>query len=57
MGFVLMSIPGLAISTLALFGRSPQVNDVRWYMRDQFTWLYRLGAIVVIAIAIFLALR
>ena len=57
MGFVLMSIPGLTLSALGLFGRSPKENDVRWYMREQFTWLYRVGAIAVIVLVIYLALR
>ncbi len=57
MGFVLMSIPGLAFSALSLIGRAPADGDLRWYMRDKNTWLYRIGAVVVITATIYLALR
>jgi hypothetical protein len=40
---VLTSIPGFVIGLLKLFGRSPKNGDIRWYRRDKFKPLYRIG--------------
>jgi len=31
--FMILPLPGLALSVIKLFGRSPKPGDVRWYQR------------------------
>jgi hypothetical protein len=46
--FVLLPIPGLVLSLLAVIGRSPEAGDVRWYMRPHNLWIYRIGGLFVL---------
>jgi hypothetical protein len=56
MGFLLLSIPTFALSILQKFsGEHEGVQP--WYMRDNFKWIYRIGAIYLVASAAYLALR
>ena len=50
--FLLMSIPGLIISVLKAFGRSPKPGDVRWYLRETNAILYRIVGPVLLSLAI-----
>ena len=47
--FVLSPIPGFIIGMLKLIGRQPRVGDVRWYMRPNMTYLYRIGGVLMIS--------
>jgi hypothetical protein len=47
MAFVLLPIPSVILSILGMLGREPADGDVRWYQRDQLTWLYRIGGIAI----------
>ncbi len=40
--FVLAGLPGLVISSLKLFGRSPSEGDTRWYLREKMRSFYRI---------------
>ena len=55
MAFLAFLIPDFIMSMLWLFARGPKDGDVRWYMRPTFTWLYRVGGVVVLIAAIWLA--
>ena len=57
MGFVLLSIPGFVISILNQFAGEPEPGVVKWYMRENFKWVYRIGAIYLILSAAYLALK
>ena len=48
---ILCALPGLLISLLKLFGKSPKPGDVRWYMRAKYRAIYRIfgPALAVIA--------
>ena len=46
LSFVLVPIPFFIIAILSLFGREPRENDVRWYKRDRYKLLYRVGGTV-----------
>ena len=53
LSFVLVPIPVFIVSVLSLIGREPLENDVRWYERDNFKLLYRIGG----AVAFFTVLK
>jgi len=46
--FVLLPIPGLVLSLLGIIGRAPNVGDVRWYLRPNNLWIYRIGGGLVL---------
>ena len=46
LSFVLVPIPLFIVALLGLVGREPRENDVRWYERDNFKLLYRIGGAV-----------
>ena len=46
LSFVLVPIPLFIVALLGLVGREPRENDVRWYERDNFKLLYRVGGAV-----------
>lgn len=48
---LLTAIPGLVISLLKLFARSPKSGDQRWYRRESMKWLYRFGGPIMLVIA------
>jgi hypothetical protein len=48
--FVLAPIPGFIIGLLKLFGREPKVGDVRWYMRNNMTLIYRTGGVLLLTL-------
>lgn len=50
--FVLVGIPGFILSLLKILGRSPQEGDVRWYRRDKYIGLYRVGGVAMYALAL-----
>lgn len=47
LAFVLLPIPSVILSVLGMLGREPADGDVRWYQRDNLTWLYRIGGIAI----------
>ena len=55
-GFVLLSIPGFLLSLMHKFAGRREGEDY-WFNRPSFTWVYRIGAILTICAAIFLALK
>lgn len=57
MGFVLLSIPGFIFSLATLFVGDPGPDAVRWYMRDKFKWIYRIGGIALVLIGSYLVLK
>ena len=57
MSFFILLIPGFILGILGLFGREPQSDDVRWYLRPSMTGLYRVGGVVVLVITSWLAYR
>ena len=50
--FLIMSIPGFIFMILKSFGRKPRKGDVRWYMRPQFSYLYKLLGPIFLVIAL-----
>ena len=48
MAFVLIPIPGFIMSLLGMIGRQPADGDVRWYLRPNMVWVYRIGGIPVL---------
>jgi len=50
--FVLVGIPGFVLSLLKLFGRAPKEGDIRWYRRDRYKALYRVGGVAMFAAAL-----
>ena len=46
LSFVLVPIPLFMVAILSLIGREPRENDVRWYERENFKLLYRVGGAV-----------
>jgi hypothetical protein len=57
MSFVILLVPGLILGLLALVGREPREDDVKWYLRPNMTGLYRVGGVVVLVITCWLAYR
>ncbi len=53
--FVIMLIPGLILGFLCMFGRAPAEGDVRWYLRPSMATVYRVGGVVVLIAAVWLA--
>lgn len=53
--FVLMLIPGVILGLLFMVGREPADGDVRWYLRPSMTTVYRVGGVLVLIAAIWLA--
>jgi hypothetical protein len=53
LSFVLVPIPVFIVAILSLIGREPREGDVRWYERDNFKLLYRVGG----AVAFFTVLK
>ena len=53
LSFVLVPIPVFIVAILSLIGREPREGDVRWYERDNFKMLYRIGG----AVAFFTVLK
>ena len=49
--FLIMSIPGFIFMILKAFGRKPRKGDVRWYMRPQFNYFYKLMGPIFLIIA------
>jgi hypothetical protein len=50
--FILVGIPGFILSILKILGRSPKEGDVRWYRRDKYIGLYRVGGVAMYALAL-----
>lgn len=50
--FLIMAISGFILMILKSFGRKPKKGDVRWYMRDQFSYLYKLLGPLFLVIAL-----
>jgi hypothetical protein len=48
LSFVFIPFLTGVISVLGYFGRTPKDGDVRWYMRDSNTMIYRVGGVVVL---------
>jgi hypothetical protein len=46
--FVATPIVTGLISLLGIFGRSPEKEDVRWYMRDSNKYIYRIGGVFIL---------
>jgi hypothetical protein len=57
MSFMWMAVPGFLLALLGLTAREPREGDVRWYMRPSMTAVYRIGGIIVLAVAVVIALR
>jgi hypothetical protein len=53
LSFVLVPIPVFIVAILSLIGREPREGDSRWYERDNFKMLYRIGG----AVAFFTVLK
>ncbi|MBM3670127.1 MAG: hypothetical protein FJW97_08975 [Actinobacteria bacterium] len=53
--FVILLIPGVILGILTMFGRAPLDGDVRWYLRPSMTTVYRVGGILVLTAAVWLA--
>jgi hypothetical protein len=53
LSFVLVPIPVFIVAILSLIGREPREGDSRWYERDNFKLLYRVGG----AVAFFTVLK
>jgi hypothetical protein len=49
---IVTSIPGLVITAMKLFGRSPKKGDVRWYRRDKYRKFYVVSGPIMLAVAI-----
>jgi hypothetical protein len=49
--FLIMSIPSFIFMILKAFGRKPRKGDVRWYMRPQFNYFYKLVGPIFLIIA------
>jgi hypothetical protein len=49
--FVLAALPGFVIGLIGLFGRSPNLGDRRWYLRDKNRVLYRFLGPIFLAVA------
>ena len=43
---VILALPAFIISLLRLFARSPVDGDVRWYCRQKFSLLYKIGGFI-----------
>ena len=43
LSFVFLPLPGMLISVTKTFARSPKPGDVRWYLRPQMSWFYRIS--------------
>lgn len=57
MSFVILLVPEFILQILWLFGREPAAGDVRWYLRPSMVGVYRVGGVLVLAAAIWLAYR
>jgi hypothetical protein len=55
--FLVMAVPGFLLALLGLAGQGPREGDVRWYMRPSMTTVYRVGGVVMLALAIVLTSR
>jgi hypothetical protein len=44
---VILSLPAFFISLLRLFARSPVDGDVRWYCRQKFSLVYKIGGFII----------
>jgi hypothetical protein len=47
--FVGATATSALIAFVGLFGRHPAEGDVRWYLRPQNQWIYRIGGVFVFA--------
>jgi hypothetical protein len=54
--FLIMAIPSFVFMILKAFGRKPRKGDVRWYMRPNFNYLYKLLGPIFLVIALGLTL-
>jgi hypothetical protein len=50
--FLFMAVPGILITTLKAFGRSPKEGDRRWYLRDTNKVLYRTTGPLLLLLAV-----
>jgi hypothetical protein len=55
MAFVLLPIPSLLFSFLGMLGREPEEGDRRWYQREKWLWLYRIGGVAMLVYTMHLA--
>ena len=53
--FAVLPIPSATFQILAMFGREPNEGDVRWYLRDNFKWLYWIGGPLMLVYTMHLA--
>jgi hypothetical protein len=53
---VILALPGFLIGIAKIFGRKPAPGDTRWYLRDHLTALYRIGGLVVFALAVLITI-
>jgi hypothetical protein len=53
---VILALPGFLIGIAKLFGRKPAPGDTRWYLRDHLSALYKIGGLVVFALAVLITI-
>lgn len=53
---VILALPGFIIGIAKLFGRKPAAGDSRWYLRDNFSALYKIGGLLVFALAVLITI-
>lgn len=54
--FLIMAIPSFILMILKAIGRKPKKGDVRWYMRPEFNYFYKITGPVFLIIALGLTL-
>ena len=55
MAFFILMVPDFILGLAWLIGREPAEGDVRWYMRPNLMWLYRIGGVVLVVVTTYLA--
>ena len=53
---VILALPGFVIGIAKIFGRKPAAGDTRWYLRDHLSSLYKIGGLVVFALAVLITI-
>ena len=49
---VILSLPAFILSLLRLLGRSPNSGDVRWYCREKFSLVYKIGGPIIFLLTV-----
>lgn len=55
MAFVILPLPSMVFAFLGMIGREPAEGDVRWYQRDRWIWVYRIGGVAMLIYTMHLA--